>query len=319
MLAVGLAAALALSALVAACARPSDGTTSVRGTSSGSTYISAPIAPVMTSPYTKVMIIAEENEAASSVIGSKNAPYLTHLAASYGQATNMTANYPVNCPSLAAYLIITSGTRNGICDDGDPSVNAQSGDNVFQQVATAGLEWREYAESTTSNCQSVDSADRLFLVRHTPPPYYTSEATRCPNWDVPLGTTTSGALHDDLIAGLPAYSFVTPNTCNEMHGAPSCKTSLVKRGDNWLATWMPLIIASPDFQSAKLAVIITWDEGSDTDNHIPTLVVAKTVRGVQTSTALNHCSTLRASEEILGLPLLNCAATAVSLRTAFGF
>jgi hypothetical protein len=134
-----------------------------------------------------------------------------------------------------------------------------------------------------------------------------------------LGTTTAGALHSDLAAGLPAYSFVTPNACDEMHGAPSCRTDLVKHGDDWLARWMPQIIASPDFQAARLLVVITWDEGSSTSNHIPALVAARTVRGVTSSASLTHCSTLRATEEVLDLPLLGCAATATSLRTAFQF
>jgi hypothetical protein len=192
-------------------------------------------------------------------------------------------------------------------------------DNIFQQVASAGLQWREYAESMAGTCRATDSADLVYLVRHAPPPYYLSESGRCTSWDLPLGTTTAGALHDALTTGLPAYSFVTPNACDEMHGAPSCRTSLVKHGDDWLAKWMPQIIASPDFQAARLAVVITWDEGSSTSNHIPTLVVARTVRGKTTSTALTHCSTLRATEEVLDLPLLGCAATATSLRTAFGF
>ncbi len=275
--------------------------------------------PVLTSLYSKVMIIAEENEEDSAVIGSRNAPYLTALAHSYGNATNMQAGYPVSCPSLAAYIIITSGDRQGICDDDPPSTHQLSGNNIFEQVAGAGLQWREYAESMTSNCQASDGAGSIYLVRHVPPPYYSSEASRCAAWDVPMGTTTSGALHDALASGLPDYSFVTPNACDEMHGAPSCTTDLVKRGDDWLARWMPQIVASPDFRASRLVVIITWDEGSATSNHIPTLVVARTVRGVATSAALTHCSTLRASEEVLGLPLLGCAATAVSLRRAFDF
>ena len=68
----------------------------------------------------KVMVIAEENEEESAVIGSSEAPYLTRLAATYGQATNMQAGYPTECPSLAAYIIITSGDRAGICDDKNP-------------------------------------------------------------------------------------------------------------------------------------------------------------------------------------------------------
>ena len=104
-----------------------------------------------------------------------------------------------------------------------------------------------------------------------------------------------------------------------MHGAPSCGTNLVRRGDAWLATWMPKIIASPDFQQSRLVVVITWDEGSSTSNHIPTVVVGRTIHAVKSAAALTHCSTLRAAEELLGEPLLGCAATATSLRQAFGF
>ena len=35
--------------------------------------------------------------------------------------------------------------------------------------------------------------------------------------------------------------------------------------------------------------------------------------------AYTHCSTLRTAEELLRLPYLGCAATAVSFRTAFHF
>ncbi len=284
-----------------------------------STLSSQPLAPTITSSYDKVMVIPEENETESAVIGSSQAPYLTKLAKTYGQATNMTANYPVSCPSLAAYIMFTSGGQQGICDDKNPSVHQLSVDNIFQQVATAGLQWRQYAESMPTNCRRTNTTDGLYLVRHAPPPYFTSEATRCNTWDVPAGTTTSGALHSALASGLPAYSIVTPNACDDMHGAPSCTTSVIKKGDSWLARWMPLIIASKDFQQARLAVIITWDEGSSSSNHIPTVVVTKTTHAVTSATAYNHCSTLRTAEEVLKLPLLACASTAASFRKAFTF
>jgi hypothetical protein len=322
---LGLAvlATCAVLGLAACASSPSGGSAAspaarATGPGSGPIWTATPVPPILSSPYTKLMVIAEENETESEVIGASQAPYVTKLAASYGRATNMTANYPVSCPSLAAYIIMTSGSRQGICDDNDPAVHQLPGDNIFQQVADAGLQWREYAESMPGNCAANNTADKLYLVRHAPPPYYTSESGRCPNWDVPLGTTTSGALHDALASGLPDYSFVTPNGCNDMHGAPSC-TASVKTGDNWLAKWMPLIIASDDFQQARLAVLITWDEGSSSSNHVPTLLVARTVRGVASGAAYTHCSTLRLADDVLGLPLLGCAATAPSFRAGFHF
>jgi hypothetical protein len=260
------------------------------------------------------MIIAEENEADSSVLGSSRAPYLNRLAATYGRVTNMQAGYPVDCPSLAAYILITSGTTHGICDDRPPVAHPLRGDNIFNQVARSGRQWREYAESMSSSCQRQDAADGRYLVRHAPPPYYTTEAVRCSRWDVPLGTTKAGALHADLARGLPTYSFVTPDACDDMHGAPPCRGDLVRQGDAWLARWIPQILASADYRSGRLVLIITWDEGDSSTNHIPTVVVSPHIRNARTSTGTTytHCSTLRVVEQTLSLPYLGCAAHAAS-------
>jgi hypothetical protein len=328
---LALAAALAAAALgLAACGQsaqqPQSGEQaglsaakpeSAGGTGSGYTATGRP--PVLTAPYPKVMVIAEENHTASAVVGTSEAPYITQLATTYGHATSMVANYPVSCPSLAAYIIMTSGSQQRICDDGPPLSHQLSSDNIFRQLAVVHKQWRQYAESMTTNCQRTDGAVGTYLVRHAPPPYYYSERYRCPVWDVPLGTTSAGHLHDDLASGLPDFSFVTPNACNDMHGASTCSTNVVQRGDSWLAQWMPKIIASSDFQQSKLMVFITWDEGSTTDNHNPMVIVGKGIQGVTSGTAYTHCSTLRTAEELLQLPYLGCAATAASLRTGFHF
>ena len=267
--------------------------------------------------YTKVMVIAEENEPESAVIGTAQAPYITALAAKYGRATAMDAGYPTECPSLAAYLIMTSGSRQDVCDDANPAKHPLAGPSVFSQVADAGLQWREYAESMPSNCLRRNATP--YLVRHAPPTYYVSEKARCRSWSVPLGTPDAGALHDDLRAGLPAYSFVTPNACNDMHGATGCTAGKIKRGGDWLATWLPQILASDDFTSGRLLIVLTWDEGSPTSNHIPTVLVGATISGIVSDEAYTHCSTLRTAEDILGLSPLGCAATAQSFAYGFQF
>ncbi len=81
---------------------------------------------------------------------------------------------------------------------------------------------------------------------------------------------------------------------------------------------MPRIIAAPDFQAGRLTVIITWDEGTSKSNHIATVVLHRGLEEAKSSAAYTHCSTLRTTEELLGLPLLGCAAGAPSYRTALG-
>jgi hypothetical protein len=264
-------------------------------------------------------VITEENADYGSLIGSSKAPYLNRLATTYGLATRMNAGYPAGCPSLASYILMTSGDTHGICDDGPPSAHPLTGDSIFTQVARSGRQWRGYAESMPGPCAAGDSANGVYLVRHAPAPYYLAEASRCSRWDVPLGSPDAGALHDDVTAGtLPAYAFVTPDACHDMHGAPPCPSSKISNADAWLARWLPMIIAGPDFAAGRLVVFITWDEASSgSDNHIATLVISPTTHHVLAADPWTSCSMLRTHEDLLGLPPLGCATTAPSMAAAF--
>jgi phosphatidylinositol-3-phosphatase len=268
--------------------------------------------------YTKVMVIVEENRSYRQVIGSPDAPYLTALAGQYGSARRMEANYPVGCPSLPAYLLMTGGSTAGICDDAGPRHHPIAGPNIFAQLDAARRPWRNYAENLPAPCARKNSADGVFLVRHTAVPYYTSESRQCRTSQVDLGSTARGALHDDLATGrLPDYSFVIPDACHDMHGAPACADRHVARGDKWLAAWIPRILAGADYRAGRLVVIITFDEGSSTDNHIPTVVLSPTTRRLAAAAPYDHCSTLRTTEELLRLPLLGCARSTGSMTAAF--
>jgi hypothetical protein len=267
---------------------------------------------------TKVLVIVEENHGYRDIIGSPDAPYLTALAGAYGNATRFDAGYPTRCPSLAAYVLVTSGSTGGICDDRAPKAHRLTGDNLFHQVTASGREWRGYAEAAPGNCVLTNSPDGRYLVRHVPATYYVADRRDCARWAVPMGTLIAGPLRHDLQTGtLPAFSLLSPDACHDMHGAPSCPRDAVGKGDRWLRHWLPVITTSPDFRAGRLVVIITWDEGTSVDNHIPTLIVAPGTRRIASGQAFNHCSTLRTIEEILRLPLLGCARTAASLRPAF--
>jgi phospholipase C len=265
------------------------------------------------------MVIVEENKGVDQVIGSTKAPFLNSQLTSAAQLTAMDAGYPPECPSLAAYIILTSGSQHDICDDKNPVKHQLEGENIFSQVAAAGLEYRVYAESMEEPCQQVNSKNELYAVRHTAASYYVSEKQRCRRWQVPLGELTGGALHDDLVAGsLPAYSLVVPNMCNDMHGVPSCPDQSTQRGDAWLQQWIPVMLDSPDYAAGRLVIIITWDEGTRQDNHIPTLIYSPGSAGKVVDDPTTHCTTLRLTQDLLGLTPLGCAAEADQIATAAG-
>jgi hypothetical protein len=278
----------------------------------------APGRPGASGQHRKVMVIAEENHTAEGVMGSGGAPYISALARRFATLTEMSAGYPVGCPSLPAYLLMTSGSTHDICDDAGPETYPIDGPSIFSQVEDAGLQWRGYAESMPAPCTRHDAANGRYLVRHAPAPYYTASA-RCGDWDLPLGTASAGALHDDVSRGaLPDYAFVTPDACDDMHGAAACTGDLVADGDRWLATWLPQILAGPDYREGRLVVVVTWDEGNGSSNHIPTVVASPSAQGVRVTDPVTHCGLLAMEEDLLGLRRLGCAATATSPGPSLG-
>jgi phospholipase C len=266
----------------------------------------------------KVLVIVEENQTYNQILGSGNdTPYLKELASTYGVATNLQAGYPTQCPSLAAYLILTSGSDHAVCDDKPPKDHPLSGPTLFSQVKDSGREWRVYAESMPTNCAADNSG--TYAVRHTAAPYYTDIAADCRTWDIPMGPLNSGALHQDIVTGrLPAFSMAIPDVCHDMHGGKTCQGNLLRAADDWVHDLVPQLMSSDDWAAGRLTVVITWDEGSTSDNHIPALVLSPHTSGVRADGEASQCSLLRLISDVVKVAPLGCAADAPSLTAAFG-
>jgi phospholipase C len=271
-----------------------------------------------------LIVIMLENENFGSVNGNANAPYITSLANACGFSTSYLDNcFADNLLSLPHYLALTSGsncntgldgTGTGcITDDNDATTHTLTTTSIFSQVSS----WKGYDESMPSNCDQSSSGE--YAAKHNPPAYYTSLST-CSANDIPIApltcssstlnkpcTAPSGALVDDLANDtLPALSFVTPNLVNDMHDGT------VTEGDNWLATYLPKVFASPAYLRGEVAVLLLWDEQTTTDfgGPIPNVFISPYVtKGTVSSTTMNHFAVLRAMEKALGIStFLGCAS-----------
>jgi hypothetical protein len=271
-----------------------------------------PVGPTETRPcgvsgtarYTHVLWIWMENKGYGSVIGSSGAPFENSLAKQCGLATN---NNGVSHPSLPNYLAATGGSTFGVTDDANPSAHQISANSIFGQLDKAGLTWRSYNESMPKNCDTSPSGE--YAVKHNPATYYVTLRAACGVNDVPL----EGVFDRDIAAGsLPSFSFVTPNLCNDTHDCP------VRTGDEWLATWIPKILAGPNYTTGSTLIIITWDEAEGSSNRIPTIVIGPSVPvGTVATQRFDHYALLRTTEDTLGLPHLQAAASAPSMAGAF--
>ncbi|MBV9803337.1 MAG: hypothetical protein JO130_09115 [Solirubrobacterales bacterium] len=238
-----------------------------------------------------------ENKTFSSIIGSGSAPYITSLANTYGVATDYTA---ISHPSLPNYIALTSGSDQGITDDGDPSSHPLDVPNIFSQLP--GGASRSLEESMPSPCEQSNSGE--YAARHNPEAYYTNVGSDCRNYDVPFGSAP------DISA---RFTFVTPNLVDDMHDGT------ISDGDNFLKSYVPALMATPQYQAGTTVIFITWDENDGSSgNQVPCIVISPYTHGVKDSTPYSHYSLLRTTEELLGLPLLGNAATANSMVANFG-
>jgi hypothetical protein len=269
-----------------------------------------------TSHPSKVMVIWEENHSASDILTSSDAPTFRAIARSCASATDYRA---LTHPSLPNYLAMTSGVSyarspfNGDCSaGGDCTASAPS---VFAQETGAGRSWAAYAQSMTSPCEQSD--DGAYAVRHNPATYYPALAGACARQDLPLGSTSAGALVDAVRAGtLPTLSTVTPDVDHDMHDGT------IAQADTWLRQWLPVITAGADYRSGRLAVLVVWDEGDgggDARSSAPLLALSAATRpGTALTGPLDDYSILRTVDDISGLPPLAQAATAPSFAAELG-
>jgi phospholipase C len=247
-----------------------------------------------------MIVVMMENHAYNEVAGAS--PYLNQLAKTCALATNYSA---ITHPSLPNYLALTSGDTDGITNDCTTcSTDARS---IFEQL---GNNWREYLESMPTPGYQGAFAGR-YAKKHNPASYYTRIATSYTRNALPLGSRTNGNLARDVRQNaLTPFSLIVPNLCHDEHDCP------ITTGDQWLRARLPLIFSSRSYRLGHIILILTYDEGADTDNHVYTVVVAPWMQPGRTlAMPLNHYSLLRTAEDLLHLPCLAHACSATSMTS----
>ncbi|MCU1692645.1 MAG: Phosphoesterase family protein [Frankiales bacterium] len=277
----------------------------------------APAAPAAARPVvastpphvTKVLTVLMENHGTQSATAGM--PQLAALARTYGHTTRYRA---VTHPSLPNYLALAGGSTASVTDDRSPSSHPLHGSTVFDVALARGHSARVYAEGMPRRCGPSPSG--RYAVKHNPWAYYrdATPARQCAANDLPLGTSQTGALHDDVARGsLPDVGMVVPDLCHDAH---DCSLATA---DRWLAGWVKAVQAGPDWKAGRLAVVVTFDESeTNRDNTVLTVVATPSLHGATSGAALTHYSWTRWMTDLVGAPALRNGASATSLGKAFG-
>jgi acid phosphatase len=239
---------------------------------------------------TKVLTIVEENH--SYAEARAGMPYLTHLANRYGYARRFHA---VAHPSLPNYIAIAGGSTFGIKTDKEPIPSRKIGSrhSVFGRALAAGKTAKVYAESMSGHCSGASGAG--YAPKHNPWVYFGAEKKACRRYDVPA----TSFLADARANALPNVGMLVPDQGNDAHNGT------LATADQWLKARLPTVLASKNFRSGRLTVIVTFDEDdrNTSSNHVYTVVLNAALAGKHKAVgkSLSHYSITGYYEHVLGV------------------
>ncbi len=265
-----------------------------------------------------VFIIIMENKDLSSITSS-SAPYLINTLAKQGGSAKNYHNVASGSlhPSEPNYVYLEGGTNvySDITFTSDANASSSNSTSSTAHLATQlsakGLSWKAYQENVPSGCPINTSGN--YAAKHNPFVFFKDVSGNPPsasnsNCASHTSALTATILQNDLTSGNVAnYNFLTPNLCNDMH---DCS---VTTGDNWLKTFVPIIMNSNIYKQDG-AIFITWDEGGSGNNPIGMFILSPFAKVNYTnSIAYSHASMVKTVQNIFGLtPLLGHAADATT-------
>jgi len=228
-----------------------------------------------------VVVVVEENRSFGQIVGNPSAPYINRLAREGALFTN---SHGVRHPSLPNYLAMFAGVTN-TNGDGCPANIAHDAPNLATVLrdANRGLSFVGYAESMPSagfqGCWAGPYARK-----HAPWVEFSNVPASA---SLPLSALRS-------FDRLPTVAFLIPNVDDDMHDGS------IAAGDRWLEKHIAPLLAWG--RTRGLLLILTWDEGFDPDNHIPTIFVGPMIKPGRYPERISHFSVLRTIEASFALP-----------------
>jgi hypothetical protein len=303
----------------------------------GGVAVAAPTNPATTAfpHYDHVFTLVEENHGFDQIIGNPAAPTINNLAAAYGYASQY---YGVAHPSGPNYVAMLGGGTFGVASDNPYWLFDINQPSLMSQLDHAGLSWKGYFQGMPYpgylgycypvRCLGVPDSDTLYIAKHNGMVYFdgirSNPAERAKMQ--PLDR-----LHQDLAAGtVPNFSYIMPDECTDMHGAPPvCIDSgnpgdvddnqLVSTADSFVAKTVAEITNSRVWRSGNNAIVITFDEGDNGDNTgccgsttgggraLTVVVTNHGPRHAADATPYNHFSLLSTLEHAFGVGCLAAA------------
>lgn len=252
-----------------------------------------------------VVIVVMENHASSSIIGSSNAPYINSLINGTSSA-NFTQSYGLTHPSQPNYIMLFSGSKQGVLTDSDPSTFPFTTPNLGASLLANSFTFIGYSEDLPSvGFNGTTSGD--YARKHSPWINWQDAPTN----GIPAINNQPFTSFPSDFSTLPTVSFVIPNLIHDMHD-PLFLPSAVVNGDTWLQNNLDGYIQWAKTNNSLF--ILTFDEDDNfNSNHIATVFVGENVLQGQYSETIDHYTILRTLEDMYGLPYAGNSSTSIPI------
>jgi phosphatidylinositol-3-phosphatase len=276
-----------------------------------------------------VVCVIFENHSYDQILGNSAAPYMNGLVRDSATAI-FTRSYALTHPSQPNYLMLFSGSDQGITDNDVPKNLPFTTSNLGAGLLQAGRTFAGYSEDLPATGYDGKSSGH-YARKHNPwVNWQGAEKNGIPGTlNLPL---TSFPGNYDL---LPTVSFVIPNQDHDMHNGTDPKR--IKKADTWLRDHLDGYVQWA--QSHNSLLILTFDEshagnenlihrifsffrdedegGSSESNHIFTVFVGEMVKHGSYDQKIDHYSVLRTIEEMYGLSYAGSSAASSAISNVW--
>lgn len=237
------------------------------------------------------VILVLENHAFNQILSSSNAPYIQQLATS---GAVFTQSFALTHPSQPNYLMLFSGSNQGVTNDSYPKGIPFSTPNLAASLLAAGHSFTAYSEGLPSVGFTGSQAGE-YASKHSPWVYWQGTG---PN-QLPAEVNRPFSDFPKDFSQLPDLAFVIPNLDDDMHNGMGA--SPVRNGDKWLHDNLDAYVQWARTHNSLL--ILTFDEDNYLgNNQIATLFVGPMVKPGTYNEKFGHYSLLRTLEDIYKLP-----------------
>jgi hypothetical protein len=276
-----------------------------------------------------VVVVIFENHDYEQIMGNSAAPYLNSLVNDPAAAI-FTQSYALTHPSQPNYLMLFSGSDQGVTTDRVPKNIPFTSPNLGAGLLQTGRTFAGYSEDLPS-AGFAGKSSGFYARKHNPwVNWQGAERNGIPETlNLPL---SSFPRNYDL---LPTVAFVIPNLIHDMHNGDDPER--INKGDSWLKEKLDGYLRWAKSNNSLL--IITFDEGADSkwnfinriinffkgktegndkeNNHIFTLFAGGMVKSGRYGQKIDHYRVLRTLEDMYGLPCSGNSATAAAISNVW--